>query len=542
MKPLKALFCVLLASIMLSLGIPNELFRNGIAPFGFVALIPFYLAVRETRSYRFAGVLSGLFALLVHVMASFWLAYFKDFAVFTLGASSIAYFLYAAPVGWALRYVSRSRRAFRPFLFAAVWTLWEWLKSIGFLAYPWGTLVMTSFPLKPLIQIADLTGVWGIGFLLALVSCVFAELVPLTPVGSKSRQPRELSTTPRALSTLPRHHPFGSDQVKAVAFTAGLVILALAYGTVTLSRESRPVTTLDTILVQHNADTWEDGGLRKNLRVGQQLTRRALSQGRPKADLVVWSESILTRPYLEHRDLYERLPADDPFTAFMAETETPLLVGSPVIVSREPLLFSNSVILVGPAAERLDWYAKIQLVPFAEYMPFTEYRWVREFFDTIVGFSSGWTPGNEIKTMSVVNHEGTTVRFATPICFEDAFPSLCAALHNSGSDVLINLTNDSWSRTDSAEMQHFVIAAFRAVELRTTLVRSTNAGYTCVVDPRGTVLADLPLFTADALRVDVPIFERKTTFYARFGDWFPSILGLLLILWLLVAEFRRRRR
>ncbi len=535
MKPMKALFCVLLASIMLSLGIPNELFRNGIAPFGFVALIPFYLAVRETRSYRFAGVLCGLFVLLVHVMSSFWLAYFKDFAVFTLGASSVAYFLYAAPVGVALRYASRSPALWRPFLFAAVWTLWEWLKSIGFLAYPWGTLVMTTFPLKPLIQIADVTGVWGIGFLLALVACVLGELVPVSPQASGRRPVRSLSRVTGGRQSR-------DESLRALAFTAGLLILALSYGTVTLMRDIRPRTTLDTILVQHNADTWEDGGLRKNLRVGQQLTRRALAEGRPRADLAVWSESILTRPYIEHRPLYDRLPADDPFTRFLGETDTPLLVGSPVIVSREPLLYSNSVILLGPSGERLDWYAKIQLVPFAEYMPFTEYRWVREFFDAIVGFSSGWTPGTEIKTMSVVNHEGIPVRFATPICFEDAFPALCAALHNSGSDVLINLTNDSWSRTDSAEMQHFVIAAFRAVELRTTLVRSTNAGYTCVVDPRGTVIADLPLFTADAVRVDVPIYDRTTTLYARYGDWFPALLGLALAVYAIVSGIGRRRR
>ncbi len=535
MKPIPAILCAFLTALMLSLGIPNELFREGFAPFGFVALIPLYLALRGTNSYPFAGVLSGLTVFLVHVMSSFWLAYFKDFAVFTLGASSVAYFFYALPVGWALRYSTRFPTLWRPFLFAAVWTLWEWLKSIGFLAYPWGTLVMTSFSVKPLIQIADLTGVWGIGFLLALASCVFAELLAPPPRTVGTSLTRD--TLPRSIRNLLR-----IDPARAAVFTAALFFLAFGYGTFMLLAKHQPKTTMDTILVQNNADTWEDGGLRKNLRVCQQLTRRALSKGEPTADLVVWSESVLTRPYVENLPLYDRLPADDPFTGFMAETKTPLLVGSPVIISREPPLFSNSVILVGPSGDRLDWYAKIQLVPFAEYMPFTEYRWVREFFDTIVGFSSGWTPGTEIKTMSIVNHAGETVRFATPICFEDAFPSLCAALHNAGSDVLINLTNDSWSKTDSAEMQHFVIAAFRAVELRTTLVRSTNAGYTCVVDPTGTVVADLPLFAADAVRVDVPIYERRKTLYARFGDWFPSLLALTLAVTVIVTEINRRRR
>ena len=177
MSTLRSLVLMVFSAVMLSLGIPNEFFKLGSVLFGLFSMIPLYLAIREAPGNRRAGFLTGGMFFLVHVMSSFWLAYFKDFAIFTLGASALAYFFLGIPVGWALRHSFRFPSTWRPFLFAAVWMLWEWVKSIGFLAYPWGTLVMTSRELVPLIQIADLVGTWGIGFLFCLFSATIGELI-----------------------------------------------------------------------------------------------------------------------------------------------------------------------------------------------------------------------------------------------------------------------------------------------------------------------------------------------------------------------------
>jgi len=501
MTCLRSLILLVLSAVMLSLGIPNEFFKLGSSLFGLFALVPFYLVIRETRTYRQSGFLTGTMLLLVHIMSSFWLAYFKDFAIFTLGASAVAYLFLGIPVGWALRYSFRFPASWRPFFFAAVWTLWEWVKSIGFLAYPWGTLVMTSRDIIPLIQIADLTGTWGIGYLFCLFSTTIAEVI-----------------TSRNRKTL----------VSLVLFTGGLFVLSFIYGFFRLANPPVPHSSVDTVLVQNNADPWERGAIRNNLLRSQQLTRRQIPDPDNPPDLVVWSESILSYPYRQNRRYYATNPIDDPFTDFLADIRAPLLVGSPVLVDPAEKRYSNSVILLNSNGSILDWYAKIQLVCFAEYMPFTEYELVRKFFDSLVGFSSGWIPGTEYKTMGVTNADGHEIRFAAPICFEDAFPALISRLHKSGSDLLINLTNDSWSKTDSAEYQHFAIASFRAIEMRTTLVRSTNAGYTVVVDPLGTVLYDMPLFKAESIRVPVPVYPQTLTFYAIFGDWFPILLAVAI--------------
>jgi apolipoprotein N-acyltransferase len=75
------------------------------------------------------------------------------------------------------------------------------------------------------------------------------------------------------------------------------------------------------------------------------------------------------------------------------------------------------------------------------------------------------------------------VRFSTPICFEDTFGYLSRAFVRQGAELIVNLTNDLWSKAEPSAMQHMAMAVFRAVENRRSLVRSTNGGMTTIIDP-----------------------------------------------------------
>ena len=101
----------------------------------------------------------------------------------------------------------------------------------------------------------------------------------------------------------------------------------------------------------------------------------------------------------------------------------------------------------------------------------------------------------------------------------------------NGAELFINITDDSWSLKESSEIQHFAIAAYRAIEYRTTLVRSANAGYSVVVDPSGRVINDQPLFQPSSVYCDVPVYERHMTTYARFGNWLPYSIAILFIIY-----------
>ena len=160
----------------------------------------------------------------------------------------------------------------------------------------------------------------------------------------------------------------------------------------------------------------------------------------------------------------------------------------------------------------------------------------------LIGLSNGWTQGTEYKVFPVplhssVNsekpHEDESAFISIPICFEDAFGDVCAKLKKNGTEVFVNITDDSWSLTKSAEYQHFVTAYFRAIEFRTTLVRSTNSGYTVIVDPKGKIVADLPLFEKTYLSQSVPVYENISTSYMLFGEWL-SLLFVAYILYVLI--------
>ena len=118
--------------------------------------------------------------------------------------------------------------------------------------------------------------------------------------------------------------------------------------------------------------------------------------------------------------------------------------------------------------------------------------------------------------------EAGGVRFSTPICFEDTFPGLCREFIRRGAQVLVNMTNDSWSKSVACEMQHMSIALFRAVENRRTLVRATNGGITCVDRPQRPHHG--PCCRRSARASWSPRRRCTTgasTLYNRLGDWFP---------------------
>jgi len=159
----------------------------------------------------------------------------------------------------------------------------------------------------------------------------------------------------------------------------------------------------------------------------------------------------LRRPFADYLGFFKRNPIEDPLVPFLSETGLPLLTGAPIVLNWETYDATNSAILISKDSTILYSYAKQHPVPFAEAIPFWEYQWMRDFMANVIGIEGTWTMGNEAVVMEVATPEGNTVRFGTPICFEDAFAGLCREFFKNGADLLINLTNDSWSETVSSE-------------------------------------------------------------------------------------------
>ena len=512
MKRNLQVFYILFSALVMVLAIPNELYNFGSPILGLFALVPFYAALSQTKTFKGSALLTALHFSIVTLLSNFWLGYFRDFAIFTIGGPVLVYigmgicfgcffhglFIFSRNSGYAV--------VLRIFLFASLWTLWEWSKSIGFLAFPWGTLIMTSYRWKLLTQIVDITGTWGISFLFALFAALTGEGLMLLRSYTAITKTQLLNYRNCAVMTLI------------------LFCLCHFYGLYQYGKKRVPIKEADVVLVQQNADPWSSGSDLNNIRLSEKLTENAIKTVKDRPDLVCWSEAVLNYALPDSLFYYAVKPEENPLLQFIDKTNIPFVIGAPVTVDKEKGQFSNSAVYFDRNSRMQDYYSKIQLVPFAEYIPLSEYEWVQNLMETLVGFSDGWFPGTSYTVFKLPLKYNKSLVFSTPVCFEDAFPAVCRKLFKNGSEVFFNITNDSWSKTNSAEYQHFVIASFRAQEFRTTLVRATNSGYTVVTDPAGKIVADLPLFCEKGECLKVPVFERYTTFYCIAGDWLPVLL------------------
>ena len=503
------------SALAVPLALPNELAPLGNPLLGPFAFAPLFLSIYRSRSYAQAAAATVLFMVVATPLSYYWLLYFQAYAIWTLGGPVLGYALFGALLGPVLRGVALAAGRLRPYAVAAAWTVYEYLKSSGFLGFPWGLAAYPANRITPLIQITALTGVWGLSLLMALANAAVAEGM---------QRPR-------------RRQP-----LRAYALVAALAIGALGYGFLRLggpaAREpsAGPSTSFQVALIQHNRDPWGGDARDRDdsLRTLMRLTRGTIDRGDP--DLIVWSETALLAP--PTAGYYQSNPAGDPLATFLRGLDTHLLTGAPYY---DPTTQSNAAFLIGPQAQRFDHYAKQQLVPFAEAVPFQEVGFMRRFYRSTVGIGRGWTAGNRPVVFTVATADGRSVRLSTPICFEDAFPALNRRFVRAGAELLVNLTNDSWSRTVSAETQHLVAARFRAVETARPLLRATNGGITVALDVYGRPIPGSALapFTTDAALVTLRLpAAPATTPYTRFGDYLPA--GLIIALFAVLLRHATR--
>ncbi len=519
------------SAVFMALALPNELFKFGLPPLGFLALIPVWAALLDAETYGDAALTTAVFGALQHALSSYWLYFFKDFAFWTLGSTTLAYGVVYAVLGLYLGFFARKGGIGRPLAFAAIWAVFEFMKSNGFLGYPWGLLAYTQTRFLAFLQIADTTGVYGVSAVLAFCNAVFVEVI-YGIVGRGEAQPPRLSDRKGR-----RPFPFRLLRSYAV-YAAALFAFTLGYGLWRLSQTPPIRAHLKVLIVQQDVDPWNTGDTAA-LEANISLSEKALARSPGvKPDLILFSEMSLGAPYKDGYDYYSTEPPNMPLIPFIRSTGTYVFTGAPDVLSWHPLRAMNAVILLDPQARLVASYGKVHPVPFAESIPFWNYTPFRRFMQRVVGLDSGWVMGDTYTVFSLPTESGD-IRFGAPICFEDAFPSLCRQFFLRGAELLVNLTNDSWSTTESAEIQHWAAARFRSIEFRKTLVRSTNGGLSCVVGAHGELLSVLPFFKPESRIVDVPVYETASpTIYERFGDWFVALMLLLSGAWAIIIVMK----
>jgi len=344
---------------------------------------------------------------------------------------------------------------------------YEFLKSIGFLGYPYGNMGYSQYLFLPLIRIAALVGIWGVSLIVIFPSALLGNAFKK---GVKN-----------CLS-------FFRSQLPAAIVVTAIFLASIFYGLLSES-DLKNTKKWKVALIQSNIDPWNEGtaAYERYLSTLISLSEKAMQEN---PEIVIWSETALVpslRLHSERRMDQERYnKAVRPFLEFMETQEVPYIIGNgdgEYIRDKngnEVRIDYNATILM-QKREIQNIYRKIHLVPFTEHFPFENllpgvYEWLKNA-DTHF-----WEKGEEYTVFKV-----NGIKFSTPICYEDVFGDLCSRFVKDGAHVLVNLTNDAWSNSVVMEMQHMSIAVFRAVENKRSMVRSTTSGITCIIDPNGRI-------------------------------------------------------
>jgi apolipoprotein N-acyltransferase len=405
-----------------------------------------------------------------------------------------------------------------------LWVTLEYVRSnLSFLSWPWNLLGHSQYSYLPVIQISDITGVYGISFLIVMANQFLSQI----PEFFSEFRAIKLGNRP--------HHIFQKRLTIHLLIVAVLLVFTLSYGWYKIGKpeDSRH---LRVALLQANVLTKNYMPLAEqveHLRAYEELTRVA---GKEKPDLIVWPASSLPAPI--KMSPFVR----DTVTQIAHDTQAHLLVGGAGYEKLRPQkereeIYANSEFLISPSGHLGEQYNKIHLIPFNEYIPLQgKIPWPK----WITTLKENFVPGKEYTLFQV-----SGVKFATPICWENMFPDLFGRFVKDGAQFMVSVTNEGFFGKTSAPYQSLAINVFRAVENRIAVVRSATTGISAFINPNGEIvervedIAGRDIFVSGFRVRDIPLSNKKT-FYTVYGDIFTYVVIGITVLMILASFFKQK--
>jgi len=384
------------------------------------------------------------------------------------------------------------------------WVVLEYLRSILLTGFPWALLGYSQYMNIHLIQIADITGVYGISFILILVNIVIFSF--LTKASKK----------------------------KLNVFASLIILMImLTYSKIKLDN-FKPWGITRISVIQGNIPQEQKFDNRYSNSIIEKYKYLTLGASKDNPDLIVWPETSF--PYLVETP-------DDLISIkqFSKEINIPILLGA---VTKKGNEYFNSAIQLELNSDNIKIYNKVHLVPFGEYIPLSFLlNKLRNFIDKPIG---DFSKGNilltfPLKSSRSYGNSGKDLKritkyynFGVLICFEDCFSYISRKLVKNGSNLLINITNDAWFGYSAAPEQHLQASVFRAVENRVPVIRAANTGISSFISAKGEILSRVSernevLFIDGYETRDISVYGTRS-FYSENGDIFIYFCLSILIL------------
>ncbi|HNV23844.1 MAG TPA: apolipoprotein N-acyltransferase, partial [Candidatus Omnitrophota bacterium] len=416
-----------------------------------------------------------------------------------LGLALLVFYfaLYFGLFGLAYYFSYREKPLRKLFFLPSVWVVLEFFRAHLFSGFSWASLGLSQYKILPVIQIADLTGVYGISFLIVMGNVCLKEF----------------------LSTSQKMKIFF-----AVLLTVFCLGLTLGYGQFRLKNKIIATGEMNISIIQPSikmADRWQESLWKDIIEEHFNLSRKAVLQ---KTDLVIWPESSLPGIFSQKLWLFHQL------ANFVRDAKTPFLIGAVTHLKDE--FYFNSALLFSSDGEVMRQYDKWHLVPYGEYIPFRKYFPFLKYIVPIDDFTSG----RELTIFSL-----GALKFSVLICFEDSVAYLSREFIKHGAQALVNITNDDWFKKSSALFMHVQSSVFRAVENRKSVIRVANTGVSCFINPWGKIVKKVQNKQGQSLYVkdiatDAVVFNSIQTFYTKFGDVFAFVCFLCILIGIIIKK------
>lgn len=326
-------------------------------------------------------------------------------------------------------------------------------------------------------------------------------------------------------------------------YIVAAVVVALAVNGIGMGLRSRAenatsaTETLNVLIVQANIGNamkaeqekgayFHDFILRKYLEITDDGLRK-----HPDTDLIVWPETAFPSRVSSGTRI-------DPFQAKLrysiATMNKPLLAGA--YEQDEVGSIYNSLVLFDTKGNFVESYRKTLLLAFGEYFPFAGYYpKLKVWFPMVSDFGRGLGPQ--------VIHLDNTTNIGAQICYESLFDGFSKDLVKKGSQLIVNVTNDSWFGKHAEPYQHGYMTLARAIEFRVPLIRSTNTGISTVIAADGKIGEQSPLHTEWFGHYSVKYAKTPPrTVYSYFAGFWPLIMiGLFFAIFIggLIGKSRK---
>jgi apolipoprotein N-acyltransferase len=338
----------------------------------------------------------------------------------------------------------------------------------------YGTLAHTQSSL-PLLQLASITGIWGITFLIAWTAST------LNWVWDKS---------------------FKWGQIKTGLLIYSITFLTIIiFGQVRLSIDN-DCKTVRIASININKAEWNNRSHERNSSISEKVNNDFLAAcdiaSASKAKIIFGPETIIHLNYDKENEFIE--------SAKVIAKKNSIYLGLPMVVFPKAfpdVPWMNKIVWISPTGQILFTYHKAKP-----------------------------TPGDGSYGDGVIKYfDSPYGRIGSAICFDLDFPSLINQTSNMNIDIMLVPGND-WK---DISPYHTYVASLRAIEHGFNMVRSVSQGFSASFNYKGQTLSSQDFFNTDdvILYSDVPTKGQKTI-YSILGDYFA---WLCIIFFVIISAF-----